>query len=94
MPFFVRGTGQVQHLLLLHLSAATDTVGHSILLNCPCEQRVGGTVFAFQCSTSVNGDYAAMPLQLLCGMLQGAIMSPMQFKTYLKQLGTLIRSIS
>ena len=85
---------------MLDLSAAFDTVGHTILLN-RLERRLGVTGSALQWFRSylsgrvqrvvVNG-VSSDPTALSCGVPQGSVLGPLLFTIYTLPLGDIIRN--
>lgn len=94
-----RNTGDSVALVLLDLSAAFDTVDHSILIS-RLEHDVGlkGTVLQwFQSFLSGRtfrvklGNSSSSIAHLTCGLPQGSILAPSLFSLYMLPLGTIIR---
>ncbi|XP_053138881.1 uncharacterized protein LOC128339283, partial [Hemicordylus capensis] len=90
--------GSVTLLVLLDLSAAFDTIDHSILLERLRGLGVGGTVFQWFSSYLSDrfqmvliGDCCSSKSELRYGVPQGSILSPMLFNIYMKPLGEIIR---
>ena len=91
-------SGECSVLLLLDLTAAFDTIDHSILIT-RLEQWVGlqGTALQWFVSylsnrtvaVSIN-DYVSAPTQLTCGVPQGSILGPILFSLYMLPLGDII----
>uniref|UniRef100_A0A803TAT9 Reverse transcriptase domain-containing protein n=1 Tax=Anolis carolinensis TaxID=28377 RepID=A0A803TAT9_ANOCA len=98
MIFAGSWAGGVSLLVLLDLTAAFDTVDHSILLGRLMGMGLGGTVlqwlhsFLEGRSQMVSlGDSCLAPQPLSCGVLQGFVFSIL-FNIYMKPLGEIIRS--
>ena len=88
-------------LVLLNLSAAFDTIDHSLLKKLHGEIFLKGTVLDWFMSylscrfqqVLVGQSYSAgMPL--LCGVPQGSVLSPLYFSLYAKQFAKLIQKHS
>ncbi len=86
-------------LVLLDLSAAFDTVDHSILIS-RLESDVGlkGTVLKwFQSFLSDRiffvkvGNFSSSIAHLTCGLPQGSILAPSLFSLYMLPLGSILR---
>uniref|UniRef100_A0A803TWJ5 Reverse transcriptase domain-containing protein n=1 Tax=Anolis carolinensis TaxID=28377 RepID=A0A803TWJ5_ANOCA len=93
------GKGNVSLLVLLDLSAAFDTINHSILLGHLTGMGLKGTVlqwlrsFLEGRSQMVSlGDACSALQPLSCGVPQGSVLSHMLFNIYMKPLGEIIRS--
>ena len=90
---------EVMMLILLDLSAAFDTIDHSILLK-RLSERFGITDLALQWIESylserfqyvnINGHHSAQ-LPLKYGVPQGSVLGPILFSMYMAPLGDLIR---
>ena len=90
--------GSVSLLVLLDLSVAFDTIDHGILLERLRGLGIRGTVlrwfwsyFSGRLQMVILGDSCSSEKELLCGIPQGAILSPMLFNIHLKLLGEIIR---
>ena len=90
--------GKVTALVLLDLSAAFDTVDHSLLLHRLKNWfGISGPVlnwfstYLSPCTQSVylNGSYSSSTL-LTCGVPQGSVLGPLLFTLYTTPLGTLL----
>ena len=86
--------GHVSLLVLLDLSAAFDTIDYGILLDRLRGLGIGGTVLwwfpsylSSRFQMMMLGDSCSLKKELLCGVPQGAILSPMLFNIYMKLLG-------
>ena len=90
--------GECSVLLLLDLSAAFDTLDHSILLN-RLHQWVGLTGLALEWFSSylsgrsvavATDGFNSSTVPLTCGVPQGSILGPVLFSLYMLPLGALI----
>ena len=86
-------------LVLLDLSAAFDTVDHSVMLQ-RLEKLFGVTGSALEWLRSyfserfqrvVVGDSSSKPVELTTGVPQGSVVGPGAFSAYTKPLGSIIR---
>ena len=86
--------GQVAALVLLDLSAAFDTVDHSVLINV-LEHRFGVTGDALNCMKSYLenrsqiiqlGSTKSSKYNLDCGVPQGSVLGPKQFIAYVEDV--------
>nr|XP_060615104.1 uncharacterized protein LOC132764950 [Anolis sagrei ordinatus] len=91
--------GSVSLLVLLDLSSAFDTVDHGILLGRLAGMGLGGTALnwfnSFLRNRSQRVEYMDQVSDgspLLCGVPQGAILSPLLFNIYVRPLASLARS--
>ncbi len=93
-------SGKVSVLVLLDLSAAFDTVDHSILLN-RLETWAGlsGTVLEWfrsyleERSYFVTiGSYQSDRVALTCGVPQGSVLGPLLFSVYMLPLGQILQN--
>ncbi len=87
-------------LVLIDLSAAFDTIDHSILIN-RLQQRFGfdGTVLAWlrsylkdRTQKVVIGDSASDPAELTQGVPQGSVLGPLLFSLYVQPIGDIVRN--
>ena len=92
-------TGRMSVLVLLDLSAAFDTVDHSILIE-RLEQLIGlsDTVLCWFKSYLQDRDYFvsignffSQKVNMRCGVPQGSILGPLLFNLYMLPLGKLLR---
>lgn len=90
-------SGDFAVLVLLDLTAAFDTIDHTILIdrleNSVC---IRGTVLKWLNSFLTNrsfsvkmGDHYSSKAHLFCGVPQGSILAPLLFSLYLLPLGTI-----
>lgn len=86
-------------LIMLDLSAAFDTVHHSLLISRLEQIGVKGTdlqLLASFLSDRINsvtlGQFNSKPFRLPCGVPQGSSISPTPFNIYVSQLAPLIES--
>jgi len=92
-------TGDSVALVLLDLSAAFDTIDHSILISrLECDVGLKGIVLQwFQSYLSGRtfrvklGNCSSSVAHLTCGLPQGSILSPSLFSLYMLPLGTILR---
>ena len=94
-------SGRSVLLIMLDLSAAFDTIDHTILLNRLNAQfgMEGGTLAWFknylsgrsQVVTCNNSE--SPPSKLTCGVPQGSVLGPLLFSLYMAPLGDLIRQL-
>jgi hypothetical protein len=94
--------GKVTALVLLDLSAAFDTVDHSILLHRlknwfgisgPALNWFSTYLSPRTQSVYLNGNYSSSAL-LTCGVPQGSVLGPLLFTLYTTPLGTLLNNHS
>ena len=90
--------GKMSLLVLLNISAAFNTVDHSILLRRLSKLGIGGLALAWLRSFLEDhpqrlqlGENISAPWSLNCGVPQGSIISPMLFNIYMRPLGGVIR---
>ena len=93
-------SGKVSVLVLLDLSAAFDTVDHSILLN-RLETWAGlsGTVLEWfrsyleeQSYFVTIGSYESNRMAMTCGVPQGSVLGPLLFSLYMLPLGQVLQN--
>ena len=84
-------------LVLLDISAASDTIDHGILLGRLSELGIGGLALAWLRSFLGDhpqrvqvGEHLSAPWSLNCGVPQRSIISPMMFNIYMRLLGGVI----
>ncbi|XP_017330014.2 heterogeneous nuclear ribonucleoprotein A0a isoform X1 [Ictalurus punctatus] len=90
--------GCVSLLVLLDLSAAFDTIDHTILLDRLQNVGIKGTVLSWLRSyltdryqfVDVNGDFS-MRTEVTFGVPQGSVLGPLLFTLYMLPLGQIIR---
>ena len=89
-------------LLMLDLSAAFDTVSHSLLLNILNKEiKLGGTVLKWFKSFLTGraqhirlGSVTSEDVELLFGVPQGSVLGPVLFNIYTRSLYTVIKNAS
>ena len=94
-----RAAGQSSVLILLDLSAAFDTVNHSILLDKLTNIGIDGTAHSWfksyltgrSFNVSWLGQTSALH-QLTTGVPQGSVLGPLLFALYITSLGSIIHS--
>ena len=91
-------SGKLVLLIHLDLSAAFDTINHSLLLNrLSLEAGIGGTVLQWISSYLTDrtqkvivGASFSEDKTLTCGVPQGSVLGPLLFSVYTSQLGKVI----
>ena len=92
--------GKMSLLVLLNISATSDTVDHGILLGKLSELGIDGLALAWlhsfleDCPQRVQlGENFSALWSLNCGVLQGSIISPMMFNIYMRLLRGVIGDV-
>lgn len=93
-------SGKVSLLTLLDLSAAFDTIDHSILLS-RLQHSFGisstalswfSSYLSFRNQTVLINNISSDPVQLTCGVPQGSVLGPVLFTLYTSPLSNIINS--
>jgi hypothetical protein len=93
--------GKYVLLIMLDLSAAFDTIDHTILLNrLDTHFGIVGSVLQWfrnyltdRSQTVTCGNSESLPVTLACGVPQGSVLGPLLFSLYMAPLGDLLREL-